>query len=76
MNLSLSIRQVEDICVEIQTKHNAKPIISGGVCFHPHSLITEFQNALELQLEKFDAKGLTYYILGDFNIMQFFALLN
>ena len=58
-NLSLSIGQVEDIWVEIQTKHNAKPIIIGGIYFHPHSSIAEFQNAFELQLKKFNAKGLT-----------------
>ena len=67
-NLSLSIGQVEDIWVEIQTKHKAKLIIMGGIYFHSHSTITEFQNALALQLKKFNAKGFTYYILGDFNM--------
>ena len=62
-DLSLSVEQVKDIWVEIHSTSNAKPFIIGGVCFHLHTLIAWFQNALETQLENFNAINQTYYIL-------------
>ena len=40
----------------------------GGIYFHPHSSISNFQLKLECVIEKINLEGLNYFILGDFNI--------
>ena len=45
-----------------------KPYIVGGIYFHPHSFITNFQLKLEHTIEKLNVDDLKYFMMGDFNI--------
>ena len=71
-DLSLKVNQVEDLWVEIypqsRTIATTKFTVVGGVYFHPHASIWEFQNQLEQVLEKLNNENKTFYVLGDFNI--------
>ena len=59
---------VEDIWVEIKSNNCNKAYVVGGIYFHPHSSISNFQLKLESVIEKINLEGLNYFILGDFNI--------
>ena len=67
-DLSLNVEHVEDIWVEIYPEYSSKPIIVGGVYFHPHSSHKAFQDKIEQLMEKINATKQTFYVLGDFNI--------
>ena len=67
-DLCLNEDLVEDIWVEIKSNNCNKAYVVGGIYFHPHSSISNFQLKLESVIEKINLEGLNYFILGDFNI--------
>ena len=67
-DLNLNENLVEDIWVKIIPNDCNKPYIVGGIYFHTHSFISNFQIKVEHTIEKINVEGLKYFIMGDFNI--------